>query len=77
VIERWQLVATVSVQGGGLCTCNVFLDKNFRALEAFIRSKYEQKKYIAREWVPPKPTIPKEVRIPLAFYVYMYYVTLS
>jgi stromal membrane-associated protein len=30
------------------------------ALEAYIRSKYEQKKYIAREWVPPKPTIPKE-----------------
>lgn len=26
------------------------------ALEAFIRAKYEQKKYIAREWVPPTPT---------------------
>jgi len=24
-------------------------------LEAFIRAKYEQKKYIAAEWVPPKP----------------------
>jgi hypothetical protein len=23
-------------------------------LEAFIRAKYEQKKYIAAEWVPPK-----------------------
>jgi hypothetical protein len=31
-------------------------------LEAFIRAKYEQKKYVAREWVPPKPSIPKEVR---------------
>ncbi|XP_046566900.1 LOW QUALITY PROTEIN: stromal membrane-associated protein 1-like [Haliotis rubra] len=31
-----------------------------RALEAFIRAKYEHKKYLAREWVPPKPTIPKE-----------------
>jgi len=30
-------------------------------LEAFIRAKYEQKKYVAREWVPPKPSIPKEV----------------
>ena len=29
------------------------------ALEAFIRAKYEQKRYIAREWVPPKPSIPK------------------
>ena len=28
-------------------------------LEAFIRSKYETKKYIAREWVPPKPKIPQ------------------
>ncbi|XP_076462157.1 stromal membrane-associated protein 1-like isoform X2 [Babylonia areolata] len=30
------------------------------AVEAFIRSKYENKKYIAREWVPPKPVVPKE-----------------
>lgn len=39
------------------------LPDNFRRpqtdspLEAFVRAKYEQKKYIAREWVPP--TIPK------------------
>lgn len=32
------------------------------SLEAFIRAKYEQKKYIAREWVPPKPAIPKEFK---------------
>lgn len=25
------------------------------ALESFIRAKYEQKKYVAREWVPPSP----------------------
>lgn len=31
------------------------------ALETFIRSKYETKKYIAKEWVPPKPTVPKEL----------------
>ena len=39
------------------------LPDNFRrpqtdsSLEAFVRAKYEQKKYIAREWVPPP--IPK------------------
>ena len=32
------------------------------SLEAFIRAKYEQKKYVAREWVPPKPSIPKELK---------------
>ena len=26
------------------------------ALEAFIRAKYEQKKYIAREWIAPAVT---------------------
>ncbi|XP_050356364.1 stromal membrane-associated protein 1-like [Nymphalis io] len=31
--------------------------QNDNALEAFIRAKYEQKKYIAKEWVPP--TMPK------------------
>lgn len=25
------------------------------AMEQFIRAKYEHKKYIAKEWVPPKP----------------------
>lgn len=33
------------------------------ALEAFIRAKYEHKKYVAREWVVPKPTIPKELEM--------------
>ncbi|XP_052090558.1 stromal membrane-associated protein 1-like isoform X1 [Mytilus californianus] len=32
------------------------------ALESFIRAKYEHKKYVAREWVVPKPTIPKELK---------------
>ncbi|GAB1609768.1 stromal membrane-associated protein 1-like isoform X3 [Argonauta hians] len=31
------------------------------ALEAFIRAKYEHKRYIAREWVQPKPTVPKQL----------------
>lgn len=31
------------------------------SLENFIRAKYETKKYIAKEWIPPKPTIPKEL----------------
>lgn len=26
-------------------------------LEGFIRAKYEQKKYIAAEWVPSKPKV--------------------
>lgn len=37
------------------------INKRKSSLEAFIRAKYEQKKYIAREWVPPKVAIPKEV----------------
>ncbi|CAE1329876.1 SMAP [Acanthosepion pharaonis] len=31
------------------------------ALEAFIRAKYEHKRYIAREWVQPKPSVPKQL----------------
>ncbi|XP_071044190.1 stromal membrane-associated protein 1 isoform X2 [Parasteatoda tepidariorum] len=37
------------------------LPESFRrpqALEAFIRAKYEQRKYIAKEWVPPPPPKP-------------------
>jgi len=37
------------------------LFSTFSALENFIRAKYEQKKYLAKEWVPPKPVVPKEV----------------
>lgn len=28
-----------------------------RALEAFIRAKYEQRKWIAKEWIPPEMTV--------------------
>ena len=28
-----------------------------RALEAFIRAKYEQRKWIAKEWIPPEITV--------------------
>ncbi|XP_041359318.1 stromal membrane-associated protein 2-like isoform X2 [Gigantopelta aegis] len=43
------------------------LPNNFRrpqtdsALENFIRTKYEHKKYLAREWIQPKPVVPKEI----------------
>jgi stromal membrane-associated protein len=52
------------------------LPDNFRrpqtdsTLEAFIRSKYEHKKYIAKEWVQP-PTPPPAVSI---FSVYVGFV---
>ena len=39
----------------------IFIFYTFSALENFIRAKYEQKKYLAKEWVPPKPVVPKEV----------------
>lgn len=46
------------------------LPDNFRrpqtdsALEAFIRSKYEHKKYIAKEWVqPPLPKVNNYIAI--------------
>ena len=42
--------------------CWVSLTALYSALENFIRAKYETKKYIAKEWIPPKPTVPKEVR---------------
>lgn len=45
------------------------LPDNFRrpqtdtALEAFIRSKYEHKKYIAKEWVqPPLPKVNTRIK---------------
>ena len=45
--------------------CN--LPDNFRrsqtdsAMEQFIRQKYEQRKYIAKEWIPPNITISPDV----------------
>lgn len=35
------------------------------SLESFIRAKYEHKKYIAREWVPPP--LPKVTVIPTCY----------
>ena len=43
----------------------LFVLTKYRALEAFIRAKYEQKKYIAKEWVPPKPKIPVRITFKL------------
>lgn len=39
----------------------IYISSFVSALESFIRAKYEQKKYLAREWVQPKPAVPKEV----------------
>ena len=36
------------------------------SLEAFIRAKYEQKKYQAAGWVPPKPTVHVSIIIHLS-----------
>ena len=51
-----------SVQFPSLLT---FLDSPVaRALEIFIRDKYERKRYIAREWVPPKQPTRQEAAPP-------------
>ena len=34
-----------------------------RALESFIRAKYEQRKWIAKEWIPPEITVPIDVGV--------------
>ena len=36
------------------------------AMEQFIRAKYEHKRYIAKEWVPPKPR-----STPVSFYIFL------
>ncbi len=36
-----------------------------RALESFIRAKYEQRKWIAKEWIPPEITVPIDVSVVL------------
>lgn len=38
---------------------------SFRALESFIRTKYERRKWIAKEWIPPEITVPIDVRVVL------------
>ncbi|CAF5143232.1 unnamed protein product, partial [Rotaria sp. Silwood1] len=31
------------------------------ALEAFIRAKYEQRRWLAKEWIPPEITVPGDL----------------
>lgn len=64
-MDTWAPEQVVSLQQMGnsraRAVYEALLSDNFRrpqtdsGLESFIRSKYEQKKYIAREWVPPPP----------------------
>jgi stromal membrane-associated protein len=35
------------------------------ALESFIRAKYEQRKWIAKEWIPPEITVSSDVSVVL------------
>ncbi|KAK9891043.1 hypothetical protein WA026_013371 [Henosepilachna vigintioctopunctata] len=64
-LDAWTPEQVVSLQQMGNSRARAVyeanLPDNFRRpqndsnLETFIRAKYEQKKYIAREWVPPPP----------------------
>jgi stromal membrane-associated protein len=64
-LDTWSPEQVVSLQQMGnsraRAVYEALLSDNFRrpqtdsGLESFIRSKYEHKKYIAREWVPPPP----------------------
>jgi hypothetical protein len=36
-------------------------------LESFIRAKYEQRKWIAKEWIPPEITVSSDVSVVLFF----------
>lgn len=66
-LDSWTPEQVVSLQQMGNSRARAVyeanLPDNFRrpqndsSLESFIRAKYEHKKYIAREWVPP--TLPK------------------
>lgn len=38
------------------------------ALEAFIRAKYEQRKWIAKEWIPPEIKVSSDVSVVLFFF---------
>lgn len=64
-LDTWSPEQVVSLQQMGnsraRAVYEALLSDNFRrpqtdsGLESFVRSKYEHKKYIAREWVPPPP----------------------
>ena len=43
---------------------NHFIKLN-SALESFIRAKYEQRKWIAKEWIPPDITVSSDVSVVL------------
>lgn len=67
-LDTWSPEQVVCLQQMGnsraRAVYEALLSDNFRrpqsdsGLESFIRAKYEQKKYIAREWIPP-PFPPK------------------
>jgi hypothetical protein len=42
------------------------------ALEAFIRAKYEQRKWIAKEWIPPEITVSNDVSVVLFAFEFTY-----
>ncbi|XP_077302846.1 stromal membrane-associated protein 1 isoform X2 [Arctopsyche grandis] len=64
-LDTWTPEQVVSLQQMGNSRARAVYEANlpdaFRrpqtdsALEAFIRAKYEHRKYVAREWVPPSP----------------------
>lgn len=64
-LDTWAPEQVVSLQQMGnsraRAVYEALLADNFRrpqtdsGLESFVRAKYEQKKYIAREWIPPPP----------------------
>lgn len=64
-MDSWQPEQVVSLQQMGnsraRAVYEALLSDNFRrpqtdsGLESFVRAKYETKKYIAREWIPPPP----------------------
>ncbi len=46
------------------CLIVIMIDLN-SALESFIRAKYEQRKWIAKEWIPPEITVSSDVSVVL------------
>jgi hypothetical protein len=41
----------------------MYIDLFIRTLESFIRAKYEQRKWIAKEWIPTEITVPIDVSV--------------
>lgn len=40
------------------------------ALEAFIRAKYEQRKWLAKDWIPPEITVSSDVSVVYDFFFF-------